>query len=66
MYLGMLEIGVSSRNSQPPYCDFKKILITSAFLFSKLVIIPVRVRNKQWLYFLTLDSLLHQSGEVDG
>lgn len=66
MCIGKLEIGVSSRNSQPPYCDFKNILITSAFLFSKLVIIPVRVRNKQWLYFLTLDSLLHQAGEVDG
>lgn len=66
MHIGMLEIGVSSRNSQLPYCDFKRILITSAFLLSKLVIVPVRVRNKQWLYFLTLDTLLNQSGEVDG
>lgn len=64
--MGMLEIGVSSGNSQLPYCDFKRIPITSAFLFSKLVIIPVTVRNKQWLYFLTLDELLNQSGEVDG
>lgn len=62
----MLEIEVSSRNSQFPYCDFKRIPITSAFLFSKLAIIPVRVRNKQWLYFLTLDALLNQSVEVDG
>lgn len=66
MPVGMLEIGVSSRNSQFPYCNFKRILITSAFLFSKLVIIPVRVRNKQWLYFLTLDALLNLSVEVDG
>lgn len=66
MPIGMLEIGVSSINSQLPYCDFKRILITSAFLFSKLVIILVRVRNKQWLYFLTLDTLLNQSVELDG
>lgn len=46
MTMGVLEIGVSSRNSQLPYSDFKRILITSAVLFSKLVIIPVRVRNK--------------------
>lgn len=24
MCIGKLEIGVSNRNSQPPYCDFKK------------------------------------------
>lgn len=73
MHVGMLGLGVSSINSHLACSDFKRImyknvfvLSTSAFLFSKLGIILVRVRNKQYLCFLILMTLLNRSVEADG